>query len=337
MMSIHINNPLSEAKMKTIRVERYGGPEVLELKEAPFNAMPAPGQAIVRVVIAGVNFMDVGHRRGTYPHEVPFTPGAEGSGVVESVGEGVTCVKASDRVAFASQQGAYAEFIVVDASRLIPLPDDFTFEQGAAFPLQGLTAQYMIHEFRKITPGESVLVHAAAGGVGHLLIQWAQHLGATVIGTVSSNEKAQMVRRLGVEHVIVYTEQDFAVETKRITSGRGVDLILDSVGKSTCRGNLDTVAVRGHIVYFGASSGPPEPIGVYPLMQRSISICGGSLAQLRTREELLSRANDVIVGIRQNWLHLNIGGVMPLEQAFEAHRLLENRTSQGKLLLSVTV
>jgi NADPH:quinone reductase len=321
--------------MKAIRVEHYGGPEVLELEDIAPIEEPGPGQAIVRVVAAGVNFMDVGQRRGTYPREVPFTPGAEGAGVVESVGEGVTNVKPSDRVAFTGVPGAYAEAIVVDASRLIPLPDEFTFEQAAAFPLQGMTAHYLIHEFRKPKPGDFVLVHAAAGGVGGLLVQWARHLGATVIGTTSSEEKARTAREDGAEHVIVYTDEDFVAETKRITNGHGADLIIDGVGKSTFKGDLEAVGIRGQIVIFGASSGPADPISPNALMPRSISLGGGSLANfIRTREELLRRANDVIEGIRQGWLKLRVV-VLPLEQTQEAHRLLESRKTQGKLVLSV--
>jgi NADPH:quinone reductase len=177
--------------MKAIRVEKQGGPEVLKLLDiAPIEA-PGPGQAVVRVVAAGVNFVDVGQRRGTYPHQVPFTLGVEGAGVVESVGEGVRSVKPSDRVAFSGLPGAYSEAILADAERLIPLPDEFTFEEGAAFPLQGMTAHYLIHEFRQLVPGSFVLIHAAAGGMGGLLVQWAKHLGANVIGTVSTEVKAR--------------------------------------------------------------------------------------------------------------------------------------------------
>lgn len=322
--------------MKAIRVEKHGGPEVLELEDIAPIEEPGPGQAVVRVVAAGVNFMDIGQRRGTYPREAPFTLGAEGAGVVESVGEGVANAKPSDRVAFTGIPGAYAEAIVADASRLIPLPDDFTFEQGAAFPLQGMTAHYLIHEFRKPKAGDFVLVHAAAGGVGGLLVQWARHVGATVIGTTSSEEKARTAREAGAEHVIVYTDEDFVAETKRITSGHGADLIIDGVGKSTFKGDLEAAAIRGHVVIFGAASGPAEPISANALMSRSISLSGGSLANfIRTREELMRRANEVIEGIRQGWLKLNIGAVLPLEQASEAHRLLESRQTQGKLVLSI--
>ncbi len=207
--------------MKAIRVEKQGGPEVLELLDvAPLEA-PGPGQAVVRVVAAGVNFVDVGQRRGTYPRQVPFTPGVEGSGVVESVGEGVRSVKPSDRVAFTGIPGAYAEAILADAERLIRLPDEFTFEEGAAFPLQGMTAHYLIHEFRQPVPASFVLIHAAAGGMGGLLVQWAKHLGANVIGTVSTEAKARTARTSGADHVIIYTEQDFVAEGRQITDGTG--------------------------------------------------------------------------------------------------------------------
>ena len=322
--------------MKAIRVEQHGGPEVLKLEDIAPIEEPGVGQAVVRVVAAGVNFMDVGQRRGSYPRQVPFTPGAEGAGVVESVGAGVSSVKPSDRVAFTGLPGAYAEAIVADASRLIPLPDDFTFEQGAAFPLQGMTAHYLIHEFRKPKAGDFVLIHAAAGGMGGLLVQWARHLGATVIGTTSSEEKARTAREAGAEHVIVYTDEDFVAETKRITNGHGADLIIDGVGKSTFKGDLEAVAIRGHIVVFGAASGPGDPISPNVLMGSAVTVSGGSLQNfIRTREELMRRANEVIAGIRQGWLKLNIGAVLPLEQANEAHRLLESRQTQGKLVLSV--
>lgn len=322
--------------MKAIRVEKLGGPEVMKLEDIAPIEEPGPGQAVVRVVAAGVNFADVGQRRGIYPREVPFTLGLEGSGVVESVGLGVTNVKPSDRVAFTGIPGTYAEVIVADADRLIPLPDDFTFEQGAAFPLQGMTAHYLIHEFRMPKAGDFVLVHAAAGGMGGLLVQWGRHLGSTVIGTTSSEEKARTAREAGAEHVIVYTDEDFVAETKRITKGHGADLIIDGVGKSTFKGDLEAVAIRGQIVIFGAASGPADPISPNALMGRAVSVSGGSLQNyIRTREELMRRANDVIAGIRQGWLKLNIGAMLPLEQAIEAHELLESRKTQGKLILMV--
>lgn len=321
--------------MKAIQVEQTGGPEVLQLEDLAPIEEPGPGQAVVRVVAAGVNFMDVGQRRGSYPRQLPFTPGSEGAGVVESVGDGVTEVKPGDRVAFTGVPGAYAEAVIADASRLIPLPDNFTFEMGAAFPLQGMTAHYLLHEFRKPSAGHFVLVHAAAGGVGGLLVQWARHLGATVIGTTSSEEKAHAAREDGAEHMIVYTDEDFVAETKRITNGHGADVIFDSVGKSTFKGDLDAVAVRGQIVVFGGSSGPAEAISPNALMPRSISLSGGSLQNfIRTREELLRRANDVIQGIREGWLKLHVT-VLPFEEAQQAHRLLESRQTTGKIVLMV--
>jgi NADPH:quinone reductase len=322
--------------MKAIRVEKQGGPEVLKLLEvAPIEA-PGPGQAVVRVAAAGVNFLDVGQRRGTYPRQVPFILGVEGAGVVESVGEGVRNVKPSDRVAFTGLPGAYAEAIIADAERLIPLPDAFTFEEGAAFPLQGMTAHYLIHEFRRPVPGSFVLVHAAAGGMGGLLVQWAKHLGATVIGTVSTEAKARTARTSGADHVILYTEQDFVAETKRITEGRGADLIIDGVGRTTFKGDLEAAAIRGQIVIFGAASGPADPVSPNAFMPNALTVSGGSLQNyLRNPEELMRRANDVIVGIRAGWLKLNIGRVLPLAQAAQAHELLETRKTEGKLVLSV--
>jgi NADPH:quinone reductase len=322
--------------MKAIQVETQGGPEVLQLVDiAPVEA-PGPGQAVVRLAAAGVNFLDVGQRRGTYPRQVPFIVGVEGAGVVESVGQGVRNVKPSDRVAFTGLPGAYAEAILADAERLIPLPDDFTFEQGAAFPLQGMTAHYLIHEFRRPGPGSDVLIHAAAGGMGGLLVQWARHLGATVLGTVSTEAKARTARTSGADHIIIYTEQDFVAETKRITDGRGADLIIDGVGKTTFKGDLEAAAIRGHIVIFGAASGPADPVSPNALMPKALTVSGGSLQNyLRTPEELMQRANDVIAGIRAGWLKLNIGHVLPLAQAAQAHELMETRKTEGKLVLSI--
>jgi NADPH2:quinone reductase len=320
--------------MKTIEVEKTGGPEVLNLQDIGGLEPPGPGQALVRIVYAGVNFVDVGQRRGTYPREVPFTPGVEAAGVVESVGDGVDWVKPGDRVSYTGEPGAYAEASLVRAERLIPLPDDISFEQGAAFPLQGMTAHYLIHEFRIPGPGDFVLIHAAAGGVGLHLVQWAKHLGAYVIGTVSTEEKAKIARDAGTDYVILYTEHDFAIATRRVTEGRGADLIIDGVGKNTFKGDLEAVAIRGQIIVFGSSSGPADPISPNALMGRSISVSGASLANfISTREEMLHRANEVIQGIQEGWLKLRIDGILELSQAAEAHRLLENRETSGKILL----
>ena len=323
-----------KASMKAICVDRNGGPEVLTFKDVPALGSPGPGRVVVKVCAAGVNFMDIGQRRGVYPRELPFIPGVEGAGIVSDVGEGVTNVKVSDRVAFSGQSGAYAEEIMVDADWLIPLPDALSFEEGAAFPLQGMTAHYLIHDFRKPEPGDFVLVHAASGGLGGLLAQWARHLGATVIGTVSSEQKAAAARDAGAQHVIIYTEQDFAEETMRLTGGHGADVIFDSVGQTTFKSDLDAIAFRGHIVCCGATSGPPDTIQPYALSPRSASLSfAGRWA--RTPAELMSRANDVIAGLDQGWLRLNIGAVLPLEHAGEAHGLIESRRSQGKIVLSI--
>ena len=319
--------------MQAIVVEQYGGPEVMKLKEIPVG-QPGPGQALVRVMMAGVNFVDIYHRRGTYPMPLPFTPGREAAGTVEAVGTGVSAVKPGDRVAFVAS-GGYAQFAVVLADSLIPLPPDFSYEQGAAFPLQGMTAHYLLYEFRKLKPGEIVLIHAAAGGMGLLLVQWARHLGARVIGTVSTEEKAAAARKAGANETILYTKQDFVAETKRLTDHHGADLIIDGVAKTTFAGNLEAAAVRGQIVIYGAASGPADPIAPNSLMPRALSVCGGSLQNfLLTREELLQRANAVIQGIREHWLKLEIQ-VLPLAQAAQAHQLLESRQSTGKLVLAV--
>ena len=320
--------------MKAILVSQYGEPDVLALREVELGK-PKAGQALVRLMAAGVNFVDIYHRRGIYPQTLPFIPGVEGAGVVEAVGEGVTTVKLGDRVAYAGQPGAYAEASLVQAESLIPLPDWLSFEQGAAFPLQGMTAQYLIHEFRQPKSGDVVLIHAAAGGVGLLSVQWARHLAARVIGTVSTEDKATAAREAGASDVILYIRQDFVAETKRLTHDHGPHLILDGVGKTTFAKDLEAAALRGHIVVFGSSSGPADPVLPNVLMPRSLSVSGGSLPNYtRSREELMRRANAVLDGICAGWLKVRIYRVLPLAQAAEAHRLLENRQTIGKVVLA---
>lgn len=323
--------------MKAIVVTQPGGPEVLKLADAADLGAPGPGQARVQVMFAGINFVDVYMRRGGYGVAMPFTPGREAAGVVEAVGAGVTNVKPGDRVAYTGIPGSYAEASLAPADRLIPLPDDFSFEQGAAFPLQGMTAHYLLHEYRAVKPGDVVLVHAAAGGMGLLLVQWARHLGARVIGTVSTEEKARRAREAGAHDVILYTQEDFPAEIKRLTGGRGADLIIDGVAKTTFAGDLESVATRGHIVVYGSASGPAEPVTPNTLMPRALSVSGGTLvAFIGSREELMRRAGEVIAGIRAGWLKLHIDRILPLEQAAEAHRLLEGRKTSGKLLLAAS-
>lgn len=320
--------------MKAIQISQYGGPEVLKIKEIQIGK-PSSGQALIRIEAAGVNFIDVYQRRGAYPVKLPYIPGLEGSGVVEAVGEGVKNVKPGDRVAYVHEPGSYAEQHLVKAEHLIPLPSDLSFEQGAAFPLQGMTAHYLIHEFRKIKANEIVLIHAAAGGMGLLLVQWAKHLGARVLGTVSTEEKAKIAKAAGADDLILYTKQDFATEVRRLSSGHGADLIIDGVGKTTFAGNLEAAALRGNIVIFGAASGPADPISPNILMNRSLTLSGGSLFNyILTAEELMERAKAVIDGIQKGWLKLRIDQVFPLEKASEAHQILEERKTSGKLLLS---
>jgi len=286
-----------------------------------------------------VNYADVYFRNGSarIPIPFPFTLGIEGSGTVEAVGDGVSEVKVGDRVAYATMGvGSYAEYQVVKAAVLAPLPKEVSFDDGAAAILQGLTAHYLLFEFYPIKRGSTVLVHAAAGGVGLLLVQWLKHLGAVAIGTVSTEEKAKVAREAGADHVIVYTKQDFAEEAKKITNGKGVDYIIDGVGKTTFTKNLDAVRNRGWATVFGMASGPADPLSPNALMTKSITISGGALFNyIVTREELLGRANDLFRAIREGWLKLRIDHAFPLAQAAEAHRLLEGRKTMGKLILAV--
>lgn len=322
-------------RVKSIVIQHHGGPEVLTLQELELKPLQSH-EVLVRIATIGVNYVDVYWRTGFDPQPLPLVPGLEAAGVVEAVGAGVARVKPGDRVAFARQPGTYAEACVVPADCLIPLPEDFSFEQGAAFPLQGLTAHYLIHEFRKPEAGDVVLVHAAAGGVGLLLVQWARHLGAHVIGCVSTAEKAEAARGEGAQDVVVYTEQDFVARTLALTGGHGADLILDGVGRTTFGGNLQAAAIRGHIVIFGAASGPADPILPNQLMGRSLTLGGGDLRHfIQTRTDLLGRAGDVIEGLRAGWLRQHIHRVFPLADAAKAHEALEGRQTIGKVLLSV--
>lgn len=320
--------------MKAIQISQYGGPEVLKLHDIQIGK-PGKGQALVRVKAAGINFIDIYQRRGTYPVSLPYVPGLEGSGIVEAVGEGVKNVKPGDRVAYVHEPGSYAEQNLVVADHLIALPSTFSFEQGAAFPLQGMTAHYLLHEFRKVKAGDTVLIHAAAGGMGLLLVQWAKHLGAKVIGTVSTEEKSKLAKQAGANEVILYTKQDFAEEVQRITKKHGADLIIDGVAKTTFPGNLKAAAMRGNIVIFGAASGPADPISPNVLMGRSLTVSGGTLFNyILNKEELSMRAKAVIEGIQQGWLKLHIDQAFPLEKTAEAQQKLEDRRSTGKILLT---
>lgn len=321
--------------MQAIRISEYGDVNVLQMQTLPIPK-PGPGDALVRLHAAGLNFIDIYMRTGRYPRDLPFTPGLEGAGVVEEIGEGVTDIKVGDRVAYTGQIGSYAEYNLVKASQLIPLPNAISFEQGAAFPLQGMTAHYLLYEYYTIKPKDNILVHAAAGGVGLLLVQWLKHLGATVIGTVSTPEKADIARQAGADHLINYTNQDFVVEVKKLTQNRGADYIIDGVGKTTFTKDLDAVKQRGHICIFGSASGPADPLAPNTLQGKSITLSGGSLFNyLNTREELLMRANAVLNGIAAGWLKLKIDYVFPLAEAVEAQSMLENRKTSGKVILKI--
>lgn len=321
--------------MKAIQLSSYGGPEVLRLQEIDLGP-PQKGQVLVRNRVAGVNFIDIYKRRGTYPVDLPYVPGFEASGIVEAVGENVMHVKPGDRVSYMYEAGSYAEFSLVPATHVIPLPKEISFELGAAFPLQGMTAHYLLHEFRKVKPHDIVLVHAAAGGMGLLLVQWAKHLGARVLGTVSTEEKAHVAKEFGADETILYTKHNFAEEVSKLTDGRGVDLIIDGVGKTTFEGNLEACAVRGNIVIFGAASGPAAPISPNVFMKKSLTVSGGSLFNfLLTPQEFAIRANAVIDGLVNGFLELRVDNTFPLEKAPEAHQQLESRSSIGKVLISL--
>lgn len=319
--------------MKAVQIVQYGGPEVLKIRDVQIG-QPGPGYALVQIEAAGVNFIDVYQRRGTYSVQLPYVLGLEGSGVVKAVGEGVKNVKPGDRVAYVDGPGSYAEEALVKADHLILLPSDLSFEQGASFPLQGMTAHYLIHEFRKVKANDIVLIHAAAGGMGLLLVQWAKYLGARVLGTASTEEKAQIAKEAGADEVILYTSQDFSAEVKRLTGGHGADLIIDGVGKTTFPGDLQAAALRGTIVIFGAASGPADPISPNALMGRSLTVSGGSLFNyILNTEELMGRAQAVLEGIQQGWLKFRVDQVFSLDKAAQAHQKLEDRKTSGKILL----
>ncbi len=322
--------------MKAITISNYGDAGVLKFSDAEPEPEPNPDQVLVKIYAAGVNFVDIYQRRGLYPGRLPFIPGLEASGVVESVGSSVREVKPGVRVAYTGHLGSYSEYTVIKPAKLLPLPQEMSFEQGAAYPLQGMTAHYLLHDFRKLKAGDTVLIHAAAGGLGLLLVQWAKHLGARVIGTVSTEEKANIAREAGADHIIPYTKQDFVSEVRRLTAGRGAELVLDGVGKSTFFGDLEAAAKRGHIVIYGAASGQADPLVPNTLMIKSVTLSGGSLVNfIPTRRDLLRRSREVLKAVREGWLKLRIGRVFPLNGAAEAHRALEERQSIGKIVLRV--
>lgn len=322
--------------MKAIRLHQAGGPEALRLEEIPVPT-PGPGEALVNVKVAGVNFVDVYHRTGFYALPKPATLGQEGAGVVAAVGEGVTEVKPGDRVAWAMHGGAYAEYAVIPAWKLAPLPEALSFETGAAIMLQGMTAHYLTRSTFPLRPGHRALVHAAAGGVGLLLIQLAKELGAEVYGTVGGSEKATRALAAGADAAILYNEVDFAAEVRRLTDGAGVHVVYDSVGKATWEGSLKCLAPRGYLVSYGQSSGGVPPVETGTLSANgSIFLTRPSLSHyMLNREELLGRTGDLFDRLADGRLKLTIDSTFPLAEAGEAHRRLESRQSVGKILLRV--
>lgn len=321
--------------MKAIRVQSTGGPEVLRLEEVP-TPEPGPGQLLLRVEAAGVNFIDVYQRKGLYRLPLPFTPGREAAGVVERVGAGVTTLKPGDRAVSETVAGGYAEFTVVAAERAVPLPDGLDTRVAAAVMLQGLTAHYLAFSTYPLRPGDTCLVHAAAGGVGLLLCQIASRLGARVIATAGSEDKARLAREAGAAEVILYDEADFLEETRRLTGGAGVQVVYDSVGRTTFLKGLDCLAPRGTMVLYGQSSGPVEPIDPQLLNQKgSLYLTRPTLAHyVHPRDELVRRTDELLGWVRDGSLRVRIGREFPLAFAAEAHAELEGRRTTGKVLLA---
>lgn len=321
--------------MKAIRVARAGGPEVLRLEDVP-RPEPGPGQLLIRVEAAGVNFIDVYQRKGLYQAPLPFTPGREAAGVVEAVGAGVATARPGDRVVSETAVGAYAELAIVAADRAVSLPAGVDSRLAAAVMLQGLTAHYLTYGTYPLASGDTCLVHAAAGGVGLLLCQMAARIGARVIGTVSSEAKALLAQEAGATDVILYTETDFVEETRRITGGAGVQVVYDSVGRTTFLRGFDCLAPRGMMVLYGQSSGPVEPLDPQLLNQKgSLYLTRPSVAHyVAGRSELLERAETVLGWVRDGLLRVRIDRELPLSAAAEAHAELEGRRTTGKVLLA---
>ena len=320
--------------MKAVRVHKYGGPEVLTLEEIPVPE-PKAGEARVKIEAIGVNYIDVYQRTGLYPLQTPFTLGTEGAGIVDAVGPNVTEVKKGERVGYAMIPGSYAEYAIVPAARLVPIPPNIDARSAAALMLQGMTAHYLTHSTYPLKKGETALLHAAAGGVGLLLIQIVKQLGATVIGTVSTEAKAKLAKEMGADHLILYTQSDFLAEVKKLTDGHGVNVVYDSVGQTTFDKSLDCLRPRGYLVLFGQSSGPVPPFDPGKLAAKgSLFLTRPSLAHYTLdRAELLQRANDLFTWTASGKLKLRIEKTFRMAEAAEAHRQLEGRKTTGKVIL----
>lgn len=320
--------------MKALRIHNYGGPEVLKLEDIPIPE-PKLGEARIKIEASGVNFIDIYQRTGLYPLKTPCTLGMEGAGVVDAVGESVTEVKHGDRVAYAMIPGSYAEYAIVPTVKLAPLPSNLDSKSAAALMLQGMTAHYLTHSTYPLKNGETALVHAAAGGVGLLLVQLAKMRGARVIGTVSTEAKVQLAKQAGADEVILYTQVDFSAEAKRLTGGAGVHVVYDSVGATTFEKSLDCLRPCGYLALFGQSSGPVPPVDPAKLAAKgSLFLTRPSLPHyILNRAELLKRADDLFHWTASGALKLRIDKVFPLSETAEAHRLLESRETTGKVVL----
>jgi len=308
----------------------------MQLTDVPLP-VPGPGQARVRIAASGVNFIDIYYRTGLYKADLPITLGSEAAGTVDAVGSDVTEVASGDRVAYAMARGSYAEYAIVPAAQLVKLPDHLDFQTAAAAMLQGMTAHYLTHSTFALKSGDTCLVHAAAGGAGGMVVQVAKMLGARVFGTVSTEEKARAARESGADETILYGQQDFEAEVKRLTGGRGVDVVYDSVGRTTFEKSLNCLRPRGMLALFGQSSGTVPPVEPSVLAKASLFLTRPGLPHyLLTREELLWRAGDVLNWVASGRLKLRISGVYPLAEAAAAHRDLEGRKTSGKLILAVS-
>ena len=320
--------------MKAIRISQYGGAEVLSFEDVDV-ADPGEGQVRITVEAAGVNFIDTYHRTGLYPLNLPLTLGLEGAGIVNAVGAGVSDLTEGDRVAWKSVEGSYAEQVVAAAAEVVKIPSDVATKTAAAVMLQGLTSHYLVNSTYPIRDGDTCLVHAAAGGVGLLLVQMAKMRGAQVIGTTSTEEKAALARGAGADDIILYTERDFEAEVLRLTDGQGVEVVYDSVAKATWEKSINCLKPRGYMVFFGNASGPVPPIDPLLLSQRgSIYLTRPTLnSYTQTREEYLQRTREVMGWIQNGELDVRIGEEHPLENTAEAHNRLEGRQTTGKVLL----
>jgi len=322
--------------MRAIQIKRYGGPEVLEYDELP-DPVPGPGEALVRVRYAGVNFTDIYHRAGTYQGTLPFTPGVEGVGVVEKLGGGVTEVKVGDRVGWVMIKGSYAELAVLPAQRLVPIPASVDDRMAAAILLQGMTAHFLVTDCFRVQKGQWVLIHAAAGGVGLLLTQIAHNIGARVIGTTSTEEKAKLAREAGADEIVLYTKEDFQEAARRLTGGEGVSVVYDSVGKTTFLKSLDSLRPRGYMVLFGASSGPAPTIDPMILNPKgSLFLTRPTLGNyVSSREELMRRAAAIFDWVSKGELKVRAEHDYPLANAAQAQADMEARKTTGKILLTI--